>query len=290
MAKEREKTWWEELSEPFPSELVHWRVGSRMQDKKRGMALAYIDARDVFDRLDQVVGPANWQTHIHLGPEGRVACAMEIRDPERDVWITKSDGAGATAIEGEKGGVSDAIKRAAVQFGLGRYLYRLDSPWVELEGEGKRIAKHEYEGLRVYLDSGVKPKSAAPQSRPRATQGAKPESQPTMPSDDPDAVISKADLKLYWKLNFEAVEAVYGKKGSEDHKFEAMDYAVARLGKNHSNQIRKRELVQLPALFKEFIRNRGQAPGGHPDQGSAAPPPPDDADYPGNMAPDDEPF
>ena len=40
-----------------------------------------------------------------------------------DNWITKADGAGDTDIEGEKGGISDALKRAAVVWGIGRYLY-----------------------------------------------------------------------------------------------------------------------------------------------------------------------
>ena len=38
-------------------------------------------------------------------------------------WVTKTDGADDTTIEGAKGGISDALKRAAVQFGIGRYLY-----------------------------------------------------------------------------------------------------------------------------------------------------------------------
>jgi hypothetical protein len=42
------------LFAPFPPGRVSWRVGSTTQDKKRGMALAYIDARDVMDRLDAV--------------------------------------------------------------------------------------------------------------------------------------------------------------------------------------------------------------------------------------------
>ena len=42
------------LAKPFPADSIHWRVGSTTKDGKRGMALAYIDARDVMDRLDEV--------------------------------------------------------------------------------------------------------------------------------------------------------------------------------------------------------------------------------------------
>ena len=44
------------LAEPFPSDEIQWRVGSTTKDKKRGMALAYIDARSVMDRLVKVCG------------------------------------------------------------------------------------------------------------------------------------------------------------------------------------------------------------------------------------------
>ena len=57
-------------------------------------------------------------------------------------WITKSDGADDSNIEGAKGGISDALKRAAVLFGIGRYLYypnafnqdNKPAPWATPEG------------------------------------------------------------------------------------------------------------------------------------------------------------
>jgi hypothetical protein len=52
-------TMFERLAEPFPADAVSWRVGSTTQDKSKGMALAYLDARDVMDRLDLVCGPAS---------------------------------------------------------------------------------------------------------------------------------------------------------------------------------------------------------------------------------------
>ena len=49
------------LSAPFPAEYIDWRVGSTNKDKTKGMALAYIDARTVMDRLDTMCGPDRWQ-------------------------------------------------------------------------------------------------------------------------------------------------------------------------------------------------------------------------------------
>lgn len=123
-----------DLAKPFPQSAVHWRVqGTPIErnGKWSAMALAYIDARDVMDRLDEVCGPENWQTEYHETAKGRLICRLSIR--VTDEWVTKSDGAGDTDVEGEKGAISDALKRAAVSWGIGRYLYRLSSPWVECE-------------------------------------------------------------------------------------------------------------------------------------------------------------
>ena len=124
------------LCMPFAAEEIDWRVGSTTQDKSKGMALAYIDARAVMDRLDSVCGPENWQCNYSQGVGTSIVCNLGLRMPNGD-WIWKADGAGATDVEGEKGMLSDALKRAAVRVGVGRYLYQMDSPWVALEPAGR---------------------------------------------------------------------------------------------------------------------------------------------------------
>jgi hypothetical protein len=47
-------------------------------------------------------------------------------------WVTKWDGAEQTNFEAFKGGLSGAMKRCAVQWGLGRYLYNLEEQYVEV--------------------------------------------------------------------------------------------------------------------------------------------------------------
>lgn len=135
----------ESLSAEFPRHAISWRAQSLTRDGDKAMALAYIDARDVMKRLDAVCGPANWQDRYEFsGP--RTVCYLSIRiDGE---WITKADGAGDTDVEAEKGAISDAFKRAAVKWGIGRYLYDLDAPWVPCrtyESGGKKRWK-EWEG------------------------------------------------------------------------------------------------------------------------------------------------
>jgi hypothetical protein len=69
--------------------------------------------------------------------------------------VVKSNGAGDTDVEGPKGALSDAFKRAAVLWGIGRYLYSLESPWVALEARGRSyvIAKSELPRLKSMLGS-----------------------------------------------------------------------------------------------------------------------------------------
>lgn len=138
---------YDELSAPFANDEIDWRVGSTTQDKSKGMALAYIDARAVMDRLDTVCGPSSWQCNYLFGTGNSVVCNLGIlMDGE---WVWKADGAGATDVEAEKGALSDALKRAAVRFGVGRYLYEMKSPWVALTPMGRsfRIADEAQKDL-----------------------------------------------------------------------------------------------------------------------------------------------
>ena len=160
-----------ELRKPFDPEQIRWRVGSTTKDKKKGMALAYIDARDVMNRLDDVMGTANWMDEYSQGPEGIVFCKLSIRlatavlVDDKGVsggewfWISKMDGAGRSDIEADKGAVSGALKRAAVKYGIGRYLYDLASPWVQIEQRGKSstIVASEKPKLLAVLKGAAEP-------------------------------------------------------------------------------------------------------------------------------------
>jgi len=105
-----------------------------------GMDLNYIDARDVMDRLDEVVGIGNWQCD-YKEIKGNVYCGIGIRTqmvdnlksqkiPDGSIvktgyteWTWKWDCGSESNIEAEKGESSDAFKRAAVKWGIGRFLY-----------------------------------------------------------------------------------------------------------------------------------------------------------------------
>jgi hypothetical protein len=130
------------LKAEFPRDAVAWRAQSLNKEGTAAMALAYIDARDVMNRLDEVCGPGGWQCRY---PHATTKTVCEIGIRVGDEWIWKADGAGDSDIEAEKGALSDAFKRSAVRWGIGRYLYDLDSPWVDCEHyvnhQGKKVWK-----------------------------------------------------------------------------------------------------------------------------------------------------
>lgn len=121
----------EKLKAPFLAGEERYRVGPTWERDGKSFTrpLAYIDARAVFERLDEVVGPDNWETHLERLAPGVFLCRMTV------LGVTRSDVgmAGENESEKDKSGASDAIKRAAVQFGIARYLYQKDLPVVALE-------------------------------------------------------------------------------------------------------------------------------------------------------------
>jgi hypothetical protein len=142
MAYETPQDLFDALSAPFPPDAVEWRVGPTNERYRKegellkGQPLCYIDARAVMDRLDTVCGMDGWQCDYDFGHGGSVVCNLKLKMPSGE-WLTKADGAGVTDMEAEKGALSDALKRAAVRFGLGRYLYDIKAPRIVLEQRGK---------------------------------------------------------------------------------------------------------------------------------------------------------
>jgi len=116
----------EMLKDPFPASDISWRAQScgKKNNKFWVMCLAYIDARNVMNRLDDVCGPENWKV-IYREMKESFLCGLSIRVNGK--WVTKWDGAEETDIEKIKGGISDSFKRAGVCWGIGRYLYSLES-------------------------------------------------------------------------------------------------------------------------------------------------------------------
>lgn len=126
---------WRKLAAPFPRSEIQGRIQGKPNSAGKSQVVAYIDARTVMARLDEVVGPENWKDELRLmdGGKGFIS-RISIREPGSSEWIYREDVADLSSIEALKGGASDAFKRAAVKLGVGRYLYDLPVVWVDLKG------------------------------------------------------------------------------------------------------------------------------------------------------------
>lgn len=129
------------LAEPFEPREVKFKPQSVKNN--RCLAMAYIDARLIQDRLDDVLGVENWTDNYTILNDGSVMCRLRLKLGDR--WITKTDvGSPSEQPDGGdrlKAAFSDALKRAAVKFGIGRYLYRLPAQWVDYDGVKKQIVQ-----------------------------------------------------------------------------------------------------------------------------------------------------
>lgn len=126
-----------ELAEPFPASAVKWLPGKLNKDESKALAFAYITSPEVMNRLDAVVGIGGWRATYRPGPAGGVICELSLRiDGE---WVTKEDVGENTDFQAVKGGISDALKRAAVAWGIGRYLRKIPVQWVPCEKRGNVV-------------------------------------------------------------------------------------------------------------------------------------------------------
>lgn len=158
------------LKAPFPVDSLSWRIGNksnwdRVNNKPKdpnkpvkAQMLVYIDSRDVQDRLDEVCRLCGcWWENDFKEVCGRLVCQLTVDE------VRRSDGAGDTDFEAEKGGLSDALKRAAVLFGVGRYLYNAKNfnTWItygekDTDFDMPRRAKEELADVARQLGESVK--------------------------------------------------------------------------------------------------------------------------------------
>lgn len=227
------------LAAEFPHAAVSWRAQTLTKAGDKALALAYIDARDVMERLDAVCGPADWQCDY---PHAAAKTVCRIGIKIGDEWVWKSNGAGDSDIEAEKGALSDAFKRAAVLWGIGRYLYAIESPWVPCE-------TYESNGKKHWKRWTVDPWSCvrgAERQEPRALTAQLSESLVEELKKKLGKATSPDDLKRIWRENADAIGTLSAdwQEGLTDHAggIKARLLSKANLG-THLDQL-ERETVQ----------------------------------------------
>jgi hypothetical protein len=131
----------EALAAFFPANIVQWKP--QTVSGNRALAVGYIDARAVMDRLDAVLGIDGWQDDYEPLPDGNVVCRLRVRVAGE--WLTKCDVGGESDQKDDgdrrKASFSDALKRAAVKLGVGRYLYDLPGQWCDYDPQKRQFVR-----------------------------------------------------------------------------------------------------------------------------------------------------
>lgn len=119
----------EKLNEPLCISDIDFRVQS-INNGGYATILAYKSARVDMARLDQAVGPLNWQRKHEL-ISGNLYCHVGIYNGDINEWVWKSDVGTESMTEATKGQSSDSFKRACFNWGIGRELY--DYPFISIK-------------------------------------------------------------------------------------------------------------------------------------------------------------
>jgi len=146
----------QKLQAYFKPDDLEWRI-SRAGKKKDGSVwakcLVYVTARAIQDRLDSVFGAFGWSVDFKIDNQSRtVLCIISVR--HGDQWVVKMDGSEMTDFEPFKGGISGAMKRAGVQWGIGRYLYQLEETFADVYDDKDRPNHAKFATTK--LDDGSK--------------------------------------------------------------------------------------------------------------------------------------
>src|SRR3954467_10814724 len=135
------KTLTQALSAPFDATEVKFKP--QVVQGNRALALAYVDARVIQDRLDDVLGVEGWQDENDGPPDNSVVFRLRLKIG--DEWVTKMDVGGPSEQpdggDRMKAAFSDALKRAAVKWGIGRYLYSMPTIWADYDPQRKQFVR-----------------------------------------------------------------------------------------------------------------------------------------------------
>lgn len=200
----------------FAPHEVEWRLqqaGKNKQGSFYGIAIPYVDARTIQIRLDDVCGPQNWKDSYEILPTGTL-CTISLKVEYE--WIGKTNGAEQTEVEAFKGGISKAFVRAAVNWGIGRYLYEMPTMWAKIvevgtngARQGQTKEKERFSWLPPELPSWAHPKASKqsepgalpepavdPKKEPTKLKNFAPTSSPSQASQNEIEIIKKAEEKL----------------------------------------------------------------------------------------------
>lgn len=163
-----DKDLYHKLRQPFDQRFVSWKINNYNSSKTRALITFYLDARAVQHRLNEVLGVDGWSfsfTELEKaeGVHGKLTIYFytdQTNGPDCIInSVTREDvGYPATTEKSEwyKDAVSDALKRCAVHFGVGHFLYALPQLWIDLKQPEQRYLDDEQnEYIRNWLQGQI---------------------------------------------------------------------------------------------------------------------------------------
>jgi hypothetical protein len=261
----------EKLQRPFRPKDVEFRAQTVTRDGTKALALPFIDSRAVQDRLDDILGPANWQCRYQFSPDGKkTLCEIGVRcDGE---WIWKADGAGDSDVEPEKGALSDAFKRAAVKWGIGRYLYDLPALWVPCEsrdGNGKKqFVKFTTDPRAILSQASGATEQPTPERAPAAAAPRPPAARPESRGDQ-----AATDHAAVGKGEREGLIAEMQERFTRLHpetKFYPWASEVLGHGAKHPLELAEMQAVVRHLRVEEAVKEGQARQGGTPAPDTSA--------------------
>ncbi len=229
--------------------------------KNGAILLLYMDARACMDILDETVGPLNWKREHTRDNKN---CVLSIWDEDKSQWISKEDVGMESNTDAEKGLASDAFKRAAVNFGIGRELYSAPFLWapenkITIKSNDRggfkcddkfTVSAIEYDEHRsisyisimnaktgvTIIEWGKKKGSGSGQQKPNKSQTSAPAQdaasvEEIITEDEGKALVAlgKELFKDNWSQTLKTVAKKYGYEGTKDMKRTDYNKIVAEI-------------------------------------------------------------
>lgn len=170
---QRMKEVMEALAAPFDADEVKSKPQAISKDGTKALPVFFVDARAIMQRLDDILGLDGWKDAIEFQHDGTVKCILSIRIDDGE-WISREDVGGQSEQPDNgdrvKSAVSDALKRVAVKFGLGRYLYAVKPTWLDYDSQTRKFKTTPT--IPVYGGARSNPTRGSTAPRPSTENGA----------------------------------------------------------------------------------------------------------------------
>jgi hypothetical protein len=142
-----------ELRKPLALQFISWKPNVFNRDRTRAQITFHIDARAVQHKLNESLGIDGWNFTFVPGRDAGIYGRLVVRINDREV-IREDVGypQNPDKDDRDKDAVSDALKRCAVHFGVGHFLYALPDKWVDWNPEQRGLTDSQNDEIRKWLD------------------------------------------------------------------------------------------------------------------------------------------